>query len=224
MNILLVEDNEKIAELIKKGFKERLHNVDVASDGVWGERWALEKEYDVVILDLVLPGLSGIELCRHIRSVHPDQPVLLLTALTTTQDIVTGFDAGADDYLAKPFHFEELLARVTALWRRSKRITPEMVYRVANLELDLYKKVVRRQGKEIFLSAKEFSLLEYLIVNKNRVLSRSQILESLWGAGTERSSNIVDVYINFLRTKIDKGFQPQLIHTMIGMGYVLKEH
>lgn len=223
MNILLVEDNEKIAELIRKGFKERLHNVDVAGDGILGEQWALGKEYDVAILDIILPGRNGIDLCRRIRAFNAHLPILLLTALTTTQDVVTGFDAGADDYLAKPFHFEELLARVTALWRRSKRVTPEMVYRVANLELDLYKKMVRRQGVEIFLSAKEFSLLEYLIVNKDRVLSRSQILESLWGAGTERNSNIVDVYINFLRAKIDKGFDPPLIHTMIGMGYVLKE-
>jgi len=223
MNILLVEDNPKIAELIKKGFKEKLHNVDIANEGTLAEQLVLKNDYDAIILDIIIPGLNGIDLCKRIRKYNADLPILMLTAMITTQDIVTGFEAGADDYLAKPFHFEELMARVTALWRRSRQIAPEMIYKVSDMELDVYKKVARRAGKEIILTAKEFSLLEYLIINKNRVLSRSQISEYLWGINRDINSNVVDVYINFLRSKIDKGFSPKLIHTMIGMGYTLKD-
>ncbi|TDX00967.1 response regulator [Dinghuibacter silviterrae] len=223
MNILLIEDNQKIAELVKKGFREQSHNLDIVYDGIHGLRQALDDEYDVVILDLIIPGLDGLEVCRRIRRFKNDLPILILTALGTTLDKVKGFESGADDYLTKPFHFDELLARVQALWRRSQRITPELIYKVANLEVDAYKKTVHRAGKEISLTAREFAMLELLIMNKNRVLSRMSISDAIWGIHQQKNTNIIDVYINYLRAKIDKGFSPQLIHTVIGMGYVLRD-
>ncbi|GGA88171.1 response regulator [Puia dinghuensis] len=223
MNILLVEDEPKVADFIRKGLKEQSYNVDMAYDGLFGEKLALENEYDLAILDVILPGINGLELCKRIRHFKPDMPILMLTALGATKDKVTGFESGADDYLVKPFHFEELLARVKALGRRKLLSPPGIIYRIADLEVDAYKKTARRAGKEIFLTAKEFSLLELLIVNKNRVLSRTFIAETVWGINYDRGTNLIDVYINYLRSKIDKGFTSALIHTVIGMGYVLKE-
>jgi len=212
MNILLVEDEPKVAEFIKKGLKEQQYNVELAYDGILGERMALENEYDLIILDLVIPGINGIELCKRIRKYKIDLPILMLTALGTTKDKVTGFESGADDYLVKPFHFEELLVRIKALGRRRNLISPGTIY----------KRTVHRAGKEIILTGKEFSLLELMIVNKNRVLSRIYIAENVWGINFDRGTNFIDVYINYLRAKIDKGFNEPLIHTVIGMGYVLK--
>ena len=223
MNILLVEDEPKVADFIRKGLKEQSYHVELVYDGLFGEKLALENEYDLIILDVILPGISGLELCRRIRKFKVDTPILLLTALGATKDKVTGLEAGADDYLVKPFHFDELLARVKALGRRKMLVAPGIVYRIADLEVDAYKKTARRAGKEILLTAKEFSLLELLIVNKNRVLSRNYIAETVWGINYDRGTNLIDVYINYLRTKIDKGFNSSLIHTVIGMGYVLKE-
>ena len=223
MNILLVEDELKVAEFIKKGLKEQQYNVELAHDGITGEKLALEREYDLVILDLVIPGISGLELCKRIRKYKADTPILMLTALGTTKDKVTGFESGADDYLVKPFHFDELLARIKALGRRRNLISPGTVYRVADLVVDSYKRTVFRAGKEIQLTGKEFSLLELMIVNKNRVLSRNYIAENVWGINFDRGTNFIDVYINYVRAKVDKGFHPTLIHTVIGMGYVLKE-
>jgi DNA-binding response OmpR family regulator len=222
MNILLVEDEQKVADFIKKGLKEQLYNVTVAYDGLTGEKLALENEYDLIIIDLVLPGINGLELCRHIRLYKTDIPILMLTALGTIKDKVMGLEAGADDYLVKPFHFEELLARTRALGRRKVHLTPDVVYKIADLEVDSYQKRVLRSGKLINLTAKEFQLLEVLIANKNRVLSRAYITEAIWGINYDRGTNAIDVYINYLRTKIDKGFDPPLIHTVIGMGYVLR--
>jgi len=224
MNILLVEDEPKVAEFIKKGLKEQGHNIDVAFDGLFGEKMALENEYDIVILDVILPYVNGIELCKRIKSMKMDVPVLMLTALSTTQDKISGFDAGADDYLAKPFHFEELIARIKALGRRKLLSSPAMVYHIKDLEVDTYRKTVKRNNKEVVLTAKEFALLELLIVNKNRVLSRAYIAETVWGIDFNRGTNVIDVYINYLRSKIDKGFNDHLIHTVIGMGYVLKDN
>ena len=223
MNILLVEDELKVAEFIKKGLKEQQYNVELAHDGITGEKLALEREYDLVILDLVIPGISGLELCKRIRKYKADTPILMLTALGTTKDKVTGFESGADDYLVKPFHFEELLARIKAVGRRRNLISPGTIYRVADLVVDSYKRTVFRAGKEIQLTGKEFSLLELMIVNKNRVLSRNYIAENVWGINFDRGTNFIDVYINYVRAKVDKGFHPTLIHTVIGMGYVLKE-
>jgi two-component system copper resistance phosphate regulon response regulator CusR len=223
VNILLVEDESKVAEFIKKGLKEQLHHIDVAYDGLFGEKLAMENEYDLAILDVILPGKSGLELCRQIRKYKADLPILLLTALGTTKDKVTGLESGADDYLVKPFHFEELLARIKALGRRKLLVSPGIIYKVADLEVDAFKKTIKRNGKEILLTAKEFSLLEFMIVNKNRVLSRTYIAESVWGINYDGGTNIIDVYINYLRSKIDRGFSTSLIHTVIGMGYVLKD-
>ena len=223
MNILLAEDEQKVADFIKKGLKEQLYNVEVAYGGLMAEKLALENEYDLIILDLILPGINGLELCKRIRRFKTDLPILMLTALGTTKDKVMGLEAGADDYLVKPFQFEELLARIKALSRRRMLISPGVIFKMADLEVDSYKKMVWRSGRQIILTAKEFSLLELLIANKNRVLSRSYIAEAIWGINYDRGTNLIDVYINYLRTKIDKGFDHPLIHTVIGMGYVLKD-
>ena len=223
MNILVVEDEPKVADFIRKGLVEQSYHVDLAYDAVFGEKLALQTEYDLVILDVILPGGSGLELCNRIRRYKADLPILMLTALGATRDKVAGLEAGADDYLVKPFHFEELLARVKALGRRKLLVSPGIVYRIADLEVDAHKRTVRRAGKAITLTAKEFSLLELLCVNRNRVLSRTFIAESVWGINYDRGTNLIDVYINYLRSKIDKGSDQPLIRTVIGMGYVLKE-
>jgi DNA-binding response OmpR family regulator len=170
-----------------------------------------------------LPGKSGLDVCRAVRKEKPDVPILMLTALGTTQDKVIGFESGADDYLVKPFHFEELLARINALSRRRAVPAPGTIRKIADLEIDIYQKKAWRAGKEIILTAKEFALLDLLVQNKNSVLSRSSIAEAVWGIDFNRRTNLIDVYINYLREKIDKGFGKPLIHTVIGMGYVLKE-
>ena len=203
MNILLVEDEPKVAEFIKKGLKEQSYNVELAYDGLMGERLALNEEFDLIILDVVLPGISGVELCKRIRKYKVDLPILMLTALGTTKDKVDGLEAGADDYLVKPFHFEELLARIKALGRRRNLISPGTVYKIADLVVDSYKRSVQRAGNEISLTAKEFSMLELMITNKNRVLSRTYIAESVWGLNFDRGTNFIDVYVNYLRAKID---------------------
>ena len=224
MNILLIEDEPKVTAFIKKGLEEQNHHVSVAYDGRFGERMALENEYDLIILDVILPYVNGLDVCTGIRKFKADIPILMLTALGTIDDKVSGFNSGVDDYLVKPFHFEELLMRINALGRRKTLSFPGMVYTIGDLEMDTYKKNVRRAGKEIILTAKEFGMLELLMINKNRVMSRAHIAESVWGIDFDRGTNAIDVYINYLRNKIDKGFDKKLIHTVIGMGYVLKEN
>jgi two-component system, OmpR family, copper resistance phosphate regulon response regulator CusR len=223
MKILLVEDEPKVAEFIKKGLREQNHTVELAYDGHYGEKLALENEYDLIILDVILPYTGGLDVCKRIKKFKADIPILMLTALGTIQDKLNGFNSGADDYLVKPFHFEELLARISALGRRKQLSFPGNIFKAGDLELDSYKKTVKRAGTEIILTAREFSLLELLLVNKNRVLSRSYIAESVWGIDFDRGTNSIDVYINYLRKKIDVGFKDKLVHTVIGMGYVLKE-
>ena len=188
MHILLVEDEPKVADFIRKGLKEQAHSVELASDGVQGEERALKETFDLVILDVILPGKSGLEVCRVVRREKPDLPILMLTALGTTQDKVTGFESGADDYLVKPFHFEELLARIKALSRRRTVSVPGTTRKVADLEIDIYQKKAWRAGKEIMLTAKEFALLDLLIQNKDSVLSRSSIAEAVWGIDLDRKS------------------------------------
>lgn len=222
MKILLVEDDQKVAGFIKRGLTENNMHVDLASDGIQGEIMASDSSYDLIILDILLPKISGLELCRSIRSTDKKTPILLLTALGTTDDKVTGLDAGADDYLVKPFEFRELLARINALTRRKYEVSSNTQHTLADLHVDMDAKSVVRNNKEIQLTAREFTLLLYMIRNKGRVISRSEIEEKIWGTVFERESNVVDVYINFLRKKIDKEFEPKLIHTIIGMGYVLK--
>lgn len=223
MKILVVEDELKVANFIKSGLEEHGHEVDVANDGDTGEKLGLTGTYDLMILDIIIPVINGLELCKRIRKEKANQPILMLTALGTTEDKVTGFDAGADDYLLKPFEFKELLARVKALTRRSEKLTdePKNILTVANLQLDLDKKLAIRDGNKIPLTAKEFILLEYFIRNKGRVLSRVELAEKVWDITFDTGTNVVEVYINILRKKIDKDYVPKLIQTRIGLGYVL---
>lgn len=222
MKILLVEDDNKVAGFIKRGLTENNMKVDLAPDGQKGEIMAHDNTYDLIILDILLPKISGLDLCRKIRSLDRQTPILLLTALGTTDDKVTGLNAGADDYLVKPFEFRELLARIHALTRRTYDLDSNTILQIADLEVNIDAKSVKRFDMDIRLTAKEFNLLLFMLRNKGRVLSRSEIEEKIWGTTFERESNVVDVYINFLRKKIDRDFEPKLIHTIIGMGYVLK--
>ncbi|MCB0838158.1 MAG: response regulator transcription factor [Bacteroidetes bacterium] len=225
MKILLIEDEASISGFIKKGLEENGFDVIQAFDGEMGLRMASMYDYRVIILDLIIPGMNGLELCQKIRKdLNITTPILMLTALNETDDIVKGLDAGADDYLGKPFKFKELLARVKALSRRSgnqPRKSNQLV--IADIKVDLDLKTVSRAGKEIKLTAKEFFLLEYLIRNKNRVVSRMDILENVWDIQFDLGTNVVDVYMAYLRKKIDKPFPQKLIHTVIGMGYMIKE-
>jgi two-component system, OmpR family, copper resistance phosphate regulon response regulator CusR len=223
MKILLIEDEPKVAAFIKKGLEEQFHNVTLVYDGAMGSKLALEQDFELIILDVVLPQVNGFEVCRQIRQFKKEVPILMLSALGTVNDKVQGLENGADDYLTKPFHFEELLARIKALDRRRSMVLPGTVYQVADLQMDCFRKTVTRGGNMITLTVKEFTLLEVLMYNKNRVLSRVYIAESVWGINFNRGTNLIDVYINYLRTKVDKGYTKQLIHTVIGMGYMIRD-
>ncbi len=224
MKILVIEDEPKVAEFIRKGLSESGYETDVAYDGEMGKRQALKNDYDLVILDVIIPHTNGLELCRQIRETKQNLPVLMLTALGTTEDKVAGFDAGADDYLVKPFEFRELLARIKALTKRaaSGAIETSNKLKVADLELDLHKKIAIRGGQKIELTAKEFALLEFFMRNSGRVLSRNLITEKVWDINFDTNTNVVDVYVNILRKKIDKAFDTKLIHTKVGMGYIFE--
>ncbi len=223
MKILLVEDEPKVASFIKQGLEEQSYNVTLAYDGFFGHKLATENEFDVIVLDLMIPYMNGLEVCKKLREEGIKTPILMLTALGTTDDKVTGLESGADDYMVKPFEFKEFVARLRAL---SKRFTDSMqqpkVLKVADLEMNLDEKSVRRAGKSIDLTAKEFSLLEFLLRNKNKVVSRAEISEKVWDIHFDTGTNVIDVYVNFLRKKIDKEFDKKLIQTMVGMGYVIK--
>ncbi|HNY07841.1 MAG TPA: response regulator transcription factor [Bacteroidales bacterium] len=224
-NILIIEDEFKVAQFIKRGLEENDFDAEIAYDGFTGERMILSKEYDLIILDINLPMKNGFELCKVIRNTNAKVPVLMLTALSSTDDKLMGFDIGADDYMVKPFEFKELLARIKALLKRSKfSDSYKNVLKVADLVLDNNAKTVKRGSTIIELTAKEFLLLDYLMRNKGRVVSRVEIAEKIWDITFDTGTNIIDVYVNFLRKKIDKNFSPKLIHTVIGMGYVLKEN
>ncbi|MEI6050826.1 MAG: response regulator transcription factor [Bacteroidota bacterium] len=221
MKILIVEDEPKVASFIKKGLEENNYDAEIAYDGLSGEKLAQLYKYDLFILDIIIPGISGLDLCKKLKKLNSNVPVLMLTALGTTDDKIIGFDAGADDYLVKPFEFRELLARVKVLLKNANQ-SHDTVNRliVGDLELDLDKKVARRGGSNIDLTAKEFSLLEYFMRNTGRVLSRIDIAEKVWDIRFDFGTNVVDVYVNFLRKKIDKGYDKKLIHTRVGFGYV----
>lgn len=224
VKILIIEDEPKVVAFLKKGLEEQGFEVSFAYDGQLGERLATKEDFDIIILDVIIPQVNGIELCRRIREKNVQVPILMLTALGTTEDKVSGFDAGADDYLVKPFEFRELLARIKALTKRSSSVVQSShTLRVADLEIDLDRKNARRAGKTIELTAKEFSLLEYLMRNAGRVVSRTDISEKVWDITFNTGTNVVDVYVNILRKKIEKGFGSKLIHTRIGMGYILEE-
>lgn len=221
MKILIVEDERKVASFIKKGLEENNYDTEVAFDGFLAEKVAQLNSFDLFILDIIIPGINGIDLCKKLKALYPNVPVLMLTALGTTDDKITGFDAGASDYLVKPFEFRELLARVKVLIKKSDHL-PEAsnVIVIGDLELDLEKKVARRGSSSIDLTAKEFSLLEYFMRNTGRVLSRQDIAEKVWDVNFDFGTNVVDVYVNFLRKKIDRGFDKKMIHTRVGFGYV----
>lgn len=218
MRVLVIEDNPKMAAAIKQGLGEQGYAVDVSHTGVEGEELACVEPYDVIILDLMLPDRDGVEVCKNLRRREVKAPILMLTALSATDDKVEGLNAGADDYLVKPFDFAELVARIRALLRRQDQAEPTML-RVADLELDLLERTVTRGDRTEGLSAREFALLEYLMRNPNRVLPRMTIGEKVWDMNFEPTSNVIDVYISALRRKIDAGFDRPLIHTVIGTGY-----
>ncbi|MDX8398558.1 MAG: response regulator transcription factor [Mariprofundaceae bacterium] len=222
MKILVVEDEERVAQFIQKGLKEEGHAVDVSHDGEDGGFLAEVNDYDLILLDVMLPKKNGISVCREIRARGIITPILMLTARDSVEDRVRGLDAGADDYLVKPFAFEELLARVRALLRRrSESKTPTLL--MADLELDPMSRQVSRAGKGIRLTTKEYALLEYLIRNPNKTLSRTLIGEHVWDMNFDPESNVIDVYISHLRNKIDKGHAISLLHTIRGQGYLLSE-
>lgn len=223
MRILLIEDEVKTVQIIQQGLEEQHYEVDIAYDGAMGFQLAIRNPYSLIISDIILPVFNGLELCRKIRETQISTPVLMLTALGTTDDKIVGLDAGADDYLAKPFEFRELLARIRALTRRGNTtIQTSNVLRIADLEMDLDMKAVSRSGKDIPLTAKEFTLLEYFIRHQGRVISKAELAEKIWDVTFDTGTNVIEVYVNFLRKKIDKDFSTKLLHTQIGMGYVLK--
>lgn len=221
MRILVVEDEKKVSRFIKKGLEQEGYAVDVAGDGVEGLEQAESHDYDCVVLDIMLPKLSGLEVLREIKERKPETVVMLLTARDSVDDRVEGLNVGADDYLTKPFAFEELLARLRALLRRSTQSSAGLVF--DDLSLDPATRKATRGETEVELTLKEYALLEYLLRNPNRVLSRTLIAEHVWNQSFDSETNVVDVYINHLRGKVDKGFRKKLIHTVRGVGYVLKE-
>ncbi|TMC00669.1 MAG: response regulator transcription factor [Chloroflexi bacterium] len=221
MYVLLVEDERRLAQVVRRVLEEEGHTVDNAYDGEEGLAMALDASHDIIVLDIMLPEKDGIEVCRELRRKRVDTPVLLLTALDGVEDRVRGLDAGADDYLPKPFAFQELLARLRALGRRKVQGREPAELRVDNLALDLRRRRAERSGKTIELSPKEFTLLEFLMRNEGRVVTRSQILDHLWGYDYESDSNLVDVYVAYLRRKVDRGHGRQLIRTVRGIGYAL---
>lgn len=222
MRILVVEDENKIAELMRRGLKEEGYAVDIAKDGMEGEFLASTNDYDVIIMDIMLPKKSGIELCTSLRVKRIATPIIMVTAKDSVNDKVKGLDSGADDYLTKPFAFEELLARIRSLLR--KRDTGSAVkLTVGPLELDLISHKVSREGKDISLTSKEYALLEYLMRNAGSVITRTMIAEHVWDINFDTDTNVIDVYINYLRRKIDDGFKKNLIQTVRGRGYIIKE-
>lgn len=221
MKILVIEDEPKVVTFLQQGLEESGFEVDVAFDGYMGEKLASKGTYDCIILDIIIPGINGLEVCRKIRQKNINTPLLMLTAMGTTDDKLEGFDAGADDYLVKPFDFKELLARINALTKRASGIMQSTgSLKAGDLELDLNRKVAKREGRSIELTAKEFALLEYFMRNRSKVLSRADISEKVWEISFDTGTNVVDVYVNILRRKIEKGFGSRLIHTRIGMGYI----
>jgi len=222
MRILVVEDEKKVASFIKKGLEEEHYAVDTAYDGETGLYMAEVNEYDLIVLDLMIPKIDGLEILRRIRASKNNVPVLVLTAKDSVEDIVKGLDSGCDDYLTKPFAFMVFLARIRALLRREK-IDKEPLLKIADLTLSPITHKVVRRGKEMELTSKEYALLEYFMRNPDRVLTRTMISEHVWDCHFDSMTNVVDVYVNYLRKKIDKDFEPKLIHTIRGIGYMMKE-
>ena len=224
MQILIIEDDQRVSELINRGLTEDGFETTVAFDGLSGLKLILHNDYDLIITDIILPKMDGLDLSREIRSIKPQIPIIMLTALGTTDDKIEGFDAGADDYMVKPFEIRELLARIRVLLKRYSGITANssFILKFHDLEMNLNLKIVKRNNIEINLTPKEFKLLEYMLRNSERVLSRNEISEKVWDTHFDTGTNFIDVYINYLRKKIDKDFDKKLIHTKSGMGFILK--
>ncbi len=223
--ILIVEDEKKIANTLKKGLTENGYYTDVAFDGMIGKKMFFANAYDLVIIDINLPLLNGYELCKAIRSHNQQVPIIMLTAMNTTDDKIEGFNSGTDDYMVKPFEFKELQVRIRALLKRTlnQQLPTGNILKVGDLEMNLDSKEVTRENTKISLTAKEFQLLEYFMRNRNRVVSRADIAVSVWDIDFDTTTNVIDVYVNYLRNKIDKQFSSKMIHTQVGMGYILKE-
>lgn len=222
-NICLVEDEQKVAAFVSKGLEEQGYKITLANDGTTAKALLQKTDFDLLILDVMLPDINGIELCRQIRFTDTKTPILMLTALDQIQNKVSGLKAGADDYLVKPFHFVELLARIEALLRRQKVVeTSGHILVFDDLKLDTWSNIAIRAGEQIALTAKEYTLLELFMNHPNKVLSREYIAEKVWKIDFDTGTNFIDVYVNYLRKKIEKGFNNKLIHTVIGMGYILK--
>jgi two-component system copper resistance phosphate regulon response regulator CusR len=221
--LLLVEDEEKIAESLYRGLSEQGYQVDVAGDGMKAKQLFEGYRYDLCLIDINIPLVNGYDLCTHIRRVNTEVHIIMLTALSATEDKLQGFQLGADDYIVKPFDFKELLARIGVQLKRAIQDSPRSLG-VANLRMNLDSNEVFRDDKPIPLTAKEFQLLEYFIRHKNKLVSRAEIASEVWDIDFDTKTNVIDVYVNFLRKKIDRDFQPKLIHTQIGRGYILKDH
>lgn len=224
MNLLLVEDEPNVVSVVTRGLTEEGFKVSVAPDGLIGKKMALENQFDLVILDIMLPEINGLELCKIIKKEKPTLPIIMLTALGTTENVVNGLDNGADDYLIKPFKFAELCARIRMLLRRyNGTAANDQIINIADLQINLTAKSVKRANAEIVLTATEYRLLEFMAKNKAKILSRIDILENVWDIDFNLGTNVVDVYVNYLRKKVDKAGSQKLIHTAIGLGYVLKD-
>ena len=222
MRILVIEDEKKVASFIKKGLEEEHYAVDTAHDGETGLYLSENNEYDLIVLDLMIPKIDGLEVLRRTRTNKNNVPILVLTARDSVEDIVRGLDSGCDDYLTKPFEFVEFLARIRALLRREKT-EKEPVLKIRDLTLSLVTHKVTRQGKEIELTSKEYALLEYFMRNPDKILTRTMISEHVWDYDFDSLTNVVDVYVNYLRKKVDKGFEHKLIHTIRGVGYLMRK-
>lgn len=224
MKVLLVEDEPGLVSVIVRGLTASGMEVSVAADGNTGLEMFRAHNFDIVLLDVMLPGINGIQVCKEIRKENDTIAILMLTALSSTENVVMGLNSGADDYLIKPFKFPELEARIRTLVRRSKAgSSPKSILSVGGLQVDTLSKTVQRNGRPVSLTATEYSLLEYFMKNHNKVLSRIQILENVWDIDFNMGTNVVDVYVNYLRKKIDTGYDTKLIHTVYGMGYIFKE-
>ncbi|WP_262150003.1 response regulator transcription factor [Chryseobacterium foetidum] len=231
--IILIEDETSVVSFIKKGLQENGYEISVAFDGLTGAKLVKENDFDLVILDIMLPEMNGLEVCKEIRKTNTHVPILFLTALGTSENIVLGLESGGDDYLVKPFKFIELVARVKSLLRRSngsassdsddEDVQSGHIYQFSDLSLNDYTKKVTRAGEEVSLTSTEFKLLLYFLNNPEKVISRAEILDAVWGVNYEMGTNVVDVYVNYLRKKVDTHEDNKLIHTVIGMGYVLKK-
>lgn len=223
---MIVEDEKKIADTLKFGLDEIGFSVEVAYDGKLGYHLFCAKEFDLIILDINLPGMNGYDLCKAIRAKNQQIPILMLTSMSALNDKIEGYESGADDYMVKPFEFKELLLKIRVLLKRTvnQSLPVGNILKAADLEMNLDSKEVKRDGRAINLTAKEFQLLEYLLRNKNKVVSRVDIAINVWDVDFETNTNVIDVYISYLRNKVDKQFEHKLIQTHVGMGYILKDH